>query len=120
MPHRNASDLTRRDFIRDGSVASLLGMLGAVELRAAEPTNAEVKPAAGPKVKLGIIGLGPRGRDIITSLQLQAEAEIAVVCDHYPRRLRWGRSSSRASRCARIRNDIFSCNSSAAARRATP
>ncbi len=87
-PQLNAADLTRRDFIRGGSVASLLGMLGAVEIRAAAPNAAEGKPAGGPKVKLGVIGLGPRGRDIIGALQLQAEAEIAVVCDHYPVALR--------------------------------
>jgi len=85
---RNAADLTRRDFIRGSSVASLMGMLGAVELRAETPKEGERKPLAGPKVKLGIIGLGPRGRDIISALQLQPEADMAVVCDHYEKSLK--------------------------------
>ena len=85
---RNAADLTRRDFIRGSSVASLMGMLGAVELRAETPKEGERKPLAGPKVKLGLIGLGPRGRDVISALQLQPEADMAVVCDHYEKSLK--------------------------------
>jgi predicted dehydrogenase len=84
----NAAELSRRDFIRGGSVATLMGMLGAVELKADSTGSAEAKKPAGPKVKLGIIGLGPRGREIIGTLQLQPEAEIAAICDYYPAMLR--------------------------------
>src|SRR5262245_56872944 len=84
----NAAELSRRDFIRGGSVATLMGMLGAVELKADSTGSSEVKKVEGPKVKLGIIGLGPRGRDIISTLQLQPEADIAAICDHYPIMLR--------------------------------
>ncbi|HEU0008987.1 MAG TPA: hypothetical protein VFT34_04140, partial [Verrucomicrobiae bacterium] len=82
----NAAELSRRDFIRGGSVATLLGMgmFGAVELKADSTGSGEAKKLTGPKVKLGVIGLGPRGREIIGTLQLQAEAEIAAICDHYP------------------------------------
>jgi len=88
MQHSNAGDFSRRDFIRGGSMAALLGLAGAVELRAAAPKNAEGKELTGPKVKVGVIGLGPQGRDIISTLQLNPTAEIAAVCDHYPVRLR--------------------------------
>ena len=84
----NVADLSRRDFIRGGSVATLLGMFGAVEIKADSTGSAEPKKPAGPKVKLGIIGLGPRGRDIISTLQLQPEADIATICDHYEPMLR--------------------------------
>ena len=84
---RNAVDLTRRDFIRGSSVASLMGMLGAVELRAETPKEGERKPAGGPKVKLGVIGLGPRGRDVLSALLLQPDAELVVLCDHYDKSL---------------------------------
>ncbi|MEY2411264.1 MAG: hypothetical protein QOF48_3934 [Verrucomicrobiota bacterium] len=87
MSPPNATDLTRRDFIRGGSVASVLGMLGAVELRAQIPQAAPAKPNSGAKVKLGVIGLGSRGRDILTALQLLPDAEIAVICDHYEKLL---------------------------------
>ena len=84
----NAAEVSRRDFIRGGSVATLLGMFGAVELKADTTGSTETKKATGPKVKLGIIGLGPRGREIIGTLQLQPEAEIASICDHYAPMLR--------------------------------
>jgi predicted dehydrogenase len=86
MPQNNATDLTRRDFI--GSVATLMTLLGATELRAAAPRNAEGKELTGPKVKCAVIGLGPRGRLIIESLQLVPEAEIVALCDTYEPMLR--------------------------------
>jgi len=67
-------DLNRRDFIRGSSLATLMTMLGGVELRAADaPKGAEGK-SSGPKVKCGIIGLGAWGREILGTLQRQAEA----------------------------------------------
>jgi FlaA1/EpsC-like NDP-sugar epimerase len=75
-------DLNRRDFIRGSSIATLMTMLGGVELRAAEAPGAPAK-AAGPKVKCGIIGLGSWGREILGTLQRQAEAEIVSLCDTY-------------------------------------
>lgn len=90
-PTDSASDVTRRDFLRGTSAAAFLGMFGAVELKAEDPKAAkdlEDKPEPGPKVKLAIIGLGPRGRDIIATLQLQAESHIVSICDTYPAMLR--------------------------------
>jgi predicted dehydrogenase len=77
------ADLNRRDFLRGSSIATLMTMLGGVELRAADaPGGAETKPS-GPKVKCGIIGLGAWGREILGTLQRQAEAEIVSLCDTY-------------------------------------
>ena len=84
----NAGDVTRRDFIRGGSFATLMTLLGGVELKAAAPRNAEGKELIGPKVKLGLIGLGPWGREILSTLQQIPEADIAAVCDNYPTMLR--------------------------------
>ena len=90
MNAHESNDVTRRDFLRGGSVAAMLTMLGgAVELRAAEaPQNAAGKSLAGPKVKCGIIGLGSWGREILGTLQIQAEAEVAGLCDTYAVMLR--------------------------------
>ncbi|MFM1768920.1 MAG: hypothetical protein RJA22_1449 [Verrucomicrobiota bacterium] len=86
-PSDAATDVSRREFLR-GS-AALLSLLGAVELKAAEaPTGADGKPINVPKVKLGIIGLGPHGRDIISTLQLLPSADIAALCDTYPAMVR--------------------------------
>jgi len=84
MNFEKAHDVSRRDFLRGGSVATLMTMLGGVELRSAEPPkNAEGKSLAGPKVKCGVIGLGVWGREVLGTLQRQAEGEVAGLCDTY-------------------------------------
>jgi predicted dehydrogenase len=80
----------RRDFLRGGSAATLMSMLGGVELFA--QTNAapagDTKEAA-VKVKVGVIGLGAWGREIINTLARMRQAtppidaEIAAICDTY-------------------------------------
>lgn len=85
----NLTDVSRRDFIRGGSVATLMTLLGGVELRAAEaPKNAAGKSLAGPKVKCAIIGLGAWGREILGTLLRQEEAEVIGLCDTYGALLR--------------------------------
>src|SRR6185503_9151545 len=84
MNSDESNDVSRRDFLRGGSAATLMAMLWGVELRAAEaPKNAEGKALSGPKVKCGVIGLGAWGREIVGTLHLQAEAEVAGLCDVY-------------------------------------
>jgi predicted dehydrogenase len=83
-----ADDLNRRDFIRGSSIATLMTLLGGVELKAAAPKNAEGKELTGPKVKCAVIGLGSWGREIIGTLQRNPEAEITAICDHYAPMLR--------------------------------
>ncbi len=85
---QDAADFSRRDFIRGGSVATLLGMLGAVEIKAADADKPAASKSDGPKVKLGIIGMGPWGREVLATLQRQPEAEVAAICDHYPAMLK--------------------------------
>ncbi len=91
----------RRDFLKGGSAATLMTMLGGVELFAqtnAAPTG-EAK-AVAVKIKVGVIGLGAWGREIVNTLgrMTQAsppiEATIAAICDTYPASLK--RTSSAA------------------------
>jgi predicted dehydrogenase len=85
MNSQEPIDVSRRDFLRGGSIATLMTMLGGVELRAAEPLkNAAGNALVGPKVKCGVIGLGVWGSEIVGTLQRQAEAEVAGLCDTYP------------------------------------
>jgi predicted dehydrogenase len=91
----DALGYNRRDFLKGGSVATLMTMLGGVELFA--QTNAapagEAKGAA-VKIKVAVIGLGAWGREIINSLtrmpqaELPIDAEIAAICDTYPASLK--------------------------------
>jgi predicted dehydrogenase len=76
----------RRDFLKGGSVATLMTMLGGVELLAQTPA-ADTK-ADDTKVKVAVIGLGAWGREILNTLGRLPMAEIAAICDTYPASLR--------------------------------
>ena len=75
-------DYNRRDFLKSGSVATLMTMLGGVELIAQNAPAPETKPA-GPKLKVAVIGLGSWGREVLNTLARIPQAEIAAVCDTY-------------------------------------
>lgn len=83
-------DFNRRDFLKSGSVATLMTMLGGVELIAQNTAApADAKPA-GPKLKVAVIGLGAWGRELLNTLARIKEAEVAAVCDTYPAFLKRG------------------------------
>jgi len=87
-------DFNRRDFLKGGSIATLMTMLGGVELFGqTNAATAEAKPT-GPKVKIGIIGLGGWGREILNTLGRIPQAEIAAVCDTYPAYVRRGANAA--------------------------
>ncbi len=90
---------TRRDFIKSGSFATVMAMMGGVPLFA--QTNAAPAAAhAGIKVKVGIVGLGTWGREILRTLARVPNAEIVAICDKYPASLR--RSASEAPKAAQV------------------
>jgi len=90
------TELNRRDFLKGGSLAAMMTMLGGVPLLAEPaPGPAAESNTARPKVKCAVIGLGAWGREILDNLGLVlkddlAEAEIAAICDSYPASLRRG------------------------------
>lgn len=86
-------DWTRRDFIKGTSVASLMAMMGAVRVGAQEAAAAADKPAAF-NVKVGVIGMGARGREILSTLATFKEAEVAAICDKFPAYLRRGSNAA--------------------------
>src|SRR4051812_19753036 len=82
----NENELNRRDFLKGGSLATLMTFLGGVRLFA---EDAGEKPKlAGPKVKCALIGLGAWGREILATLGPIPQAEVAAICDTYPAALR--------------------------------
>lgn len=85
----HTQDFNRRDFLKNGSVATLMTMLGGVELIAQNAAPPETKPA-GPKLKIAVIGLGGWGREILNTLAKIPEADVAAVCDTYAAFLRRG------------------------------
>src|SRR5260370_3631210 len=94
----NASDalgVNRRDFLKSGSFATLMTMLGGVELLA--QTNS---PPTGettiilPKIKVGVIGLGAWGRELLNILGRLEQADVAAICDTYAPFLRRNASAA--------------------------
>ena len=64
-------------------------MLGATQLLAEVETAPEQPEAEGPKIKVGVIGLGAwGGRDLLTTLAQVPQADIAAICDTYPAALK--------------------------------
>jgi len=76
----------RRDFLKGGSVATLMTMLGGVELLAA-PATSDIKPTDA-KVKVAVIGVGSWGREILNTLGRLPMADVAAVCEVYPASLK--------------------------------
>ena len=88
------SEFNRREFLKGGSVAALMTMLGGVELAAKTSPETKGEPTAevGPTTKVAIIGLGAQGRDILEQLGRldlkKPHAEVVALCDNYPAMLR--------------------------------
>jgi predicted dehydrogenase len=78
----------RRDFLKGGSVASLMTMLGGVELFANDAVAAGDIGQSDAKIKVAVIGLGAWGREILNTLGRLPMADIAAICDTYPASLR--------------------------------
>ena len=78
------SGIDRRDFLKGAAATVALLMaadgLGMSQVLAAD---ADVKPIAGPAVKIGVIGLGQWGRDIVTALSKMPSAKVTAICDTY-------------------------------------
>ena len=78
------SGIDRRDFLKGAAatVALLIAAegLGLSDVAAAQEADA---PIPGPPVKLGVIGLGQWGKEIVTSLSTMPSAQITAICDTY-------------------------------------
>ncbi|MCX7866562.1 Gfo/Idh/MocA family oxidoreductase [Limisphaera sp. VF-2] len=81
-------DWNRREFLRGSSLMALATLLGGVRLIRPEAAAAEPEPAPTEKVKVGLIGLGQWGRELLDQLLRLPQAEVAAICDNYPAMLR--------------------------------
>jgi predicted dehydrogenase len=79
-------DWTRRDFIKGGSLATLMTLLGGVPLKLRADADEATKPVV--KSRVAVIGLGGWGREIVSTLSRLPAAEIGAICDTYPAFLR--------------------------------
>jgi predicted dehydrogenase len=91
----------RRDFLKGGSAATLMAMLGGVELFSNKAVaEGEEKTIKGPPIKVAVIGLGRQGREILGKLAVVPRADVAAICDNYPAYLR--RCSSLAPKAKQV------------------
>src|SRR5580700_4278337 len=95
MNEKEFQSVNRRDFLKSGSVATMMTMMGGVPLLG----EAADAPAGGggtssASMKVGVIGLGAWGREIVNTLVgINAAAvseplkftrvEVAGICDNY-------------------------------------
>ena len=80
--------INRRDFLKTGSIgASLLGLSRAVEIPP-DTSSLRTRPESTNNVTIGIIGYGPRGREIRSTLSRVPNAMVAAICDSYAPMLR--------------------------------
>jgi predicted dehydrogenase len=83
-----SQDFNRRDFLRGGSAATLMTLLGGVELYAQTAAEPAAEKSGAAKLKVAVIGLGPWGREILNTLARVPLAEVAAICDNYPASIR--------------------------------
>jgi predicted dehydrogenase len=93
--NENQPEFNRRNFLKNTSLATMMAMMGGVELRAEDASKpaASGEPALtkipiGPAVKYGVIGLGAWGREVLKDLALLPNAPVVAICDNYPSSLR--------------------------------
>lgn len=86
------SDLNRREFIKGGSFASLMMLMGGVPVLAADKETSTQGlthyKAEYPPLKLGIIGCGVWAREILKTLSTMPYGPVVAVCETYPAYLR--------------------------------
>lgn len=79
------SEVNRRDFIKSGSMASLMTLMGGVLIPPQRAQAAEAaapgKPPKNPPINCGVIGCGPWGREILQSLARMGNAPVTGICD---------------------------------------
>jgi len=104
----DALGFNRRDFLKGGSVATLMTMLGGVELFG-QPAAPAPESKTTATTKVAVIGLGGWGREILRTLATLTFSppnsseklplvEVAAICDNYPAALK--RASTEAPKAA--------------------
>ncbi len=83
------STLSRRNFLKRSTMASVFGLSGAVEIIPESISKqAEARPRPQATVNCAIIGFGARGRELASTLARLPEANLMAVCDNYDVMLR--------------------------------
>lgn len=83
-------DLSRRNFLKKSSLATVFGLAGAIEIKAQAPRRHPETARTGSEepVKAALIGFGQWGREIADTLGRIPEARLIAVADDYDIMLR--------------------------------
>lgn len=77
------SGIDRREFLK-GAAATVALLVAAEGLGLSDVAAAEATAApAGPPVKIGVIGLGQWGKEIVATLARMPSAQVTAICDTY-------------------------------------
>src|SRR5947208_5556396 len=95
MNNTESVELNRREFLKGSSFATLMTMLGGVELITPTRTRAvDLETLVPFQVKCAVVGLGAWGREILATLSRLKTAQLVAVCDTYPVSLKRPASSA--------------------------
>jgi predicted dehydrogenase len=100
LPVAGQPDVNRREFLRSGSLATLMAMMGGVPLRAEDKDKPQAageplsKPPDAPPVNCALIGCGLWGREVLKTLAALPNAPVVGICDTYEPFLRRARESA--------------------------
>lgn len=79
---KSRSQMSRRNFLKKGSLAPLVGMMGGIEI-IGKPSTHEGRVRGAATINAAIIGFGQWGREIASTLERIEEVNIAAVVDTY-------------------------------------
>src|SRR5271170_2564620 len=94
MNEKDFPEFNRRDFLKSGSFATMMTMLGGVPLIGEAADTPAHDGAASASLKVAVIGLGSWGREIVSTLvRINAavatehlkytKVDVAALCDIY-------------------------------------
>lgn len=95
---QQAQDFNRRDFLKSGSLTSLMVMMGGAALKGQEKAKPSGAPTeyktTGTPVNCAVIGCGVWGREILNTLARLPNAPVIAICDTYQPFLRRAKESA--------------------------
>ncbi|NLC56616.1 MAG: Gfo/Idh/MocA family oxidoreductase [Armatimonadetes bacterium] len=81
---KSKETLSRRSFLQAATASTLVFALHAEAAEEEKPQEAEPAQPVGPPVACGVIGCGPRGRELMQALSRVPGAPVKMICDNYP------------------------------------
>ena len=79
------NDVNRREFLKGGSFATLMTLMGGVEIFArTQARAADLETLVPFQVNCAVIGLGTWGREMVANLSRLKTAKLTAICDTYP------------------------------------